>query len=352
MLKRVHITLSFIAMLLAALATVRPAAIRAYDPSFPTRTPTPGSEQPPENPTSPPTDPGAPGNPGNPPPTETPPAVPGSGTVQPAQTSTAAPGGATGTTTPAAILGGTIRANPGGRGECSDTPYIQALDRLIVYGGPGMDYGPVSTLEADEMRPIAGRAAYAEWWQIQVKPNLVGWVQDRDVAEFGNTALVPVVAPPAINGATPTPGAPWNPTPLPLLTCVPTPTPTATPTATATIATGAGAGANTAGGDQGAASPSDANAAAPDSNGSESEMVSAEIIATPLSADQSPAVTTNDPEASLEGAGMTSRGSTASRAASPTSMTNLILPLAGLGLIAAGIVLALASRKRDTPRAE
>jgi hypothetical protein len=37
---------------------------------------------------------------------------------------------------------------------------------------------------------------------------------------------------------------------------------------------------------------------------------------------------------------------------SPTSVTNLILPLAGLALIAVGIVLALAARKRGTPKAE
>ena len=338
MSKRVKVTASLITILLVALAAIQPRAINAFDPSFPTRTPTPGPDQP----TIAPPTPGDPGEPGAPPPTETQPSGPGTGSPQPAQTATSSasgPGGTAGTALPTAVLGGTIRGNPGGRGECSDTPYIRAIDKLIVYGGPGMDFGPVSTLDVGEMRPITGRAGYAQWWQIMVKSNLIGWVQDREVDEFGNTALVPIVAPPAINGATPTPGALWNPTPLPLLTCVPTPTPTATPTATGTIA------ASGTGGDVGASG----GMAAPGSD-APSEMVPAEIVATPVSREQPTANSeTND---SISGSGMAPRGSSASRAMSPTSVTNLILPLAGLALIAVGIVLALAARKRGTPKAE
>ena len=338
MSKRVKVTASLITILLVALAAIQPRAINAFDPSFPTRTPTPGPDQP----TIAPPTPGDPGEPGAPPPTETQPSGPGTGSPQPAQTATSgasSPGGTAGTALPTAVLGGTIRVNPGGRGECSDTPYIRAIDKLIVYGGPGMDFGPVSTLDAGEMRPITGRAGYAQWWRIMVKSNLIGWVQDREVDEFGNTALVPIVAPPAINGATPTPGALWNPTPLPLLTCVPTPTPTATPTATGTIA------ASGTGGDVGA----NGGMAAPGSD-APSEMVPAEIVATPVSREQPTANSeTND---SVSGSGMAPRGSSASRAMSPTSVTNLILPLAGLALIAVGIVLALAARKRGTPKAE
>lgn len=351
MSKRVLVTISIITILLAVLTTARPRAIQAFDPSFPTRTPTPGPGEPPVNPTATTGGPGDPGNPGNPLPTETPPGSPGSGSPQPVQTGTAGAPGAgspSGTAIPTVILGGTIRANPGGLGECSDTPYIRAKNRLIVYGGPGMDYGPVSTLEADEMRPIIGRAAYAQWWQIQVKTNLIGWVQDREVDEFGNTALVPSVAPPAINGATPTPGALWNPTPLPLLTCVPTPTPT--PTATATPAV-AGSGAATGPGttsEQGTTSEGGEGATGSVSAESQPEMVQADIVATPVSSSQELADTA--PGASVDsaqGAGMNTRGSSTSRAASPTSAMNLILPVAGVALIAAGIILALFSRSRS-----
>lgn len=333
MSKRVIITVSLIAILLIAMAVIQTRVINALDPSFPTRTPTPGPDQPTVAPTATSDEPG---NPGNPSPTETQPSAPGLGTSQPVQTSTPGSGGVGGTALPTAVLGGTIRINPGGTGECSDTPYIRAINRLIVYGGPGMDYGPVSTLEAEEMRPITGRAAYAEWWQIMVKPNLIGWVQDREVDEFGNTALVPIATPPAINGATPTPGIPWNPTPLPLLTCVPTPTPTATPTATGTVSTPG------TGGDVGASGDSE-GVAAPGSD-SQSEMVPAEIVATPIAPGQ---LATGDASDSASGPGMVSRDSGTSRAASPTSATNLILPLAGLALIAAGIVLALATRKQS-----
>ncbi|HRO22850.1 MAG TPA: hypothetical protein PLR07_00940 [Promineifilum sp.] len=337
--KHVLMTVSLITALLIALASSQPRVIQAFDPSFPTRTPTPGPGGATAEPTATSGDPGSPGNPGNPSPTGTSPSAPGSGSPQPSPSS--APGvpgtgSGLGTPIPTVVLGGTIRVNPGGSGECSDTPYIRALGRLIIYGGPGVDYGPVSTLEVGEMRPITGRAAYAEWWQILVKPNMIGWVQDREVEEFGNTALVPIAEPPAINGATPTPGIPWNPTPLPLLSCVPTPTPTATPTATEmSVAPGGG---------------EETGASAPESEAQQPDMVSAEIVATPVSQGQPAAGgETGD---SAAGPGMVSRGSSASRATSPTSVTNLLLPLVGLALIAVGIVLALASRKRGTPKAE
>lgn len=344
MSKRIVITVSLIAILLAAMAAIRTQVISALDPSFPTRTPTPGPNQPTAAPTATSDEPD---NPGNPPPTGTQPSAPGSGTSQPVQTSTPSSpgsGGVGGTALPTAVLGGTIRINPGKSGECSDTPYIRAIDRLIVYGGPGVDYGPVSTLETEEMRPITGRAAYAEWWQILVKPNLIGWVQDREVDEFGNTALVPIATPPAINGATPTPGILWNPTPLPLLTCVPTPTPTATPTATgAAPASGTGGDVGASGGSEGMAAPG---------SDSSSEMVPAEIVATPVSRElPTTGATEGETGDSSAGPGMASRDSSMSRAASPTSATNLILPLAGLALIAAGIILALATRKQGGAKA-
>ena len=88
--------------------------------------------------------------------------------------------------------------------------------------------------------------------------------------------------------------------------------------------------------------------AAPGSD-SQSEMVPAEIVATPVAQGQ---LAAGDASDSASGPGMVSRSSGASRTASPTSVTNLILPLAGLALIAVGIVLALAARKRGAPKAE
>ncbi len=329
MSKRFSIFFSIAIAGLLMLAATRLSSVQAFDPSFPTRTPTPSGDSQPPNPTA---TVGNPGDPGNPPPpaTDTPPP----GATTPAQTATVTPLGAgVLPTVGPAVLGGTLRANSG-LGECSDTPYVRAIDRLVVYGGPGINFGPVTTLEAQEMRPIIGRAGFATWWQIQVKPGTLGWVIDAEVDEFGNTALVPIAAPPTLNGATPTPGIVWNPTPLPLLTCVPTPTPSATPTYTPTPTTVGGAVPGT--NEDNVALAESAEAA---------DMVSAEIVATPVQAAQ-PQSSSADTE-SAPGTGLSSRGSDAARAASPTSMTNLILPLLGLALIAGGIVLALLSRNRE-----
>lgn len=335
--KRVQFILFVLGVIVLALVAVNLPQAQALDPSFPTRTPTPGSGQEPPPPSATSADPNDPGDPGDPSSSPTPTDISDSnGTAIPTQTGTvqfplAGQGTATATSLP--LLGGTIRANPGGTGECSDTPYIRAMRKLVVYGGPGTDFGPVSTLEADEMRPIMGRANYAQWWQIQVKPGMLGWVADAEVTEYGNTALVPVVAPPAINGATPTRGPLWNPTPLPLLTCIPTPTPSATPTGTATSEPNAVEGAAPGSGDEGGGSQPEA---------ATTDMVSAEIVATPVSQANTTAAQVEDVAA--QGSGISSRGSEAGRAASPTSTTNLLLPLAGLALIAGGIILALLSR--------
>lgn len=335
MFKHKIIVLFVLSVFVWALAGTSLRLVNALDPTIPTRTPTPDPNQPPPSPTD-----DGPPDPGDPPPPE--PTSP----TQPTATST--PGGAPpgpGTTVPGSttqpgpgvvappILGGTVRANPGGLGSCSDTPYVQAMSLVVVYRGPGIGYDPVSTLQPDEMRPIVGRAQFAQWWQIWLDSGSLGWVEDVEVNEFGNTALVPIVAPPAIKGATPTPGALWNPTPLPLLTCVPTPTPTNTPTSSPT------ATATALGGDSGGEG-SDA-AATP-------EMVLADVGPTPrvaTSALEVDAPAANE-EPDIQGPGVSSRGSDASRAAAPTSATNLILPLAGLGLIAGGIVLALLSRSK------
>ncbi|MEW5988457.1 MAG: hypothetical protein AB1791_17645, partial [Chloroflexota bacterium] len=117
-------------------------------------------------------------------------------------------------------------------------PTIQAIDLVYVRGGPGPDYPITGGLAYLEVRPIAGRAADAAWWVIQLADGTLGWVADQVVNVHGYTGQVPIVASPPLNGQTPTPGPTWQPTPNPLCPPLPTLTPGAAgqgqPTAAAT----------------------------------------------------------------------------------------------------------------------
>ncbi len=330
--------------------------------TIPPRTPTPGPNQPSPQPSATPVDPGAKPSPSatessGPGPGATPDAgsttapgaapttaapttaapttvAPGSGPGLPAATAPSSqPGTGSGVVNPPGA-GGNVpgtgqQPGTGVAGTCDETPYVKAIATVTVFAGPGTDYSVVAELGAEDMRPIIGRPFYAQWWQIQFDQETVGWVADAEVDEYGNTALVPVVDTPPINGNTPTPGAIWNPTPLPLLTCVPTPTPT--PTTLAGEAPPSG-GAGT----QGDAQPTPTVG-----------MVSAEVGGSAPVIGET-AGSANSPS----GSGVSSRGSEASRAASPTSAMNLILPLAGLALISGGIILALTSRKQSGTKAD
>lgn len=347
MRKWTPLTALFITSLILAFGVMgHRVALAQQDPTIPTRTPTPDPNKPSPSPTATTEDPDNP----QPTPTNTTEAG-GSGTAPTATQSAVIPpasggspipgtGSRPGQAAPPVIPGGTIQANPGVIGSCSDTPYVRAIQRITVYDGPGIDFAPLTTLERDEMRPIIGRAAFAQWWQILVDNQTIGWVSDNEVNEYGNTALVPIAPPPVINGNTPTPGAPWNPTPLPLLTCVPTPTPSATPTATPTAGNDAANNA-IAGGTSDSTTPT-----------ATLEMVSADITGGPAAQTGNPAMAQEENES---GSGISSRGSETARVASPTSMVNLFLPLAGLALIGGGILLALLSRnhgqtKSDQPK--
>lgn len=324
--KRIILYISIITIILAGLIGAGVRTTQAQDPTIPTRTPTPDPNQPTRsNPTA------SPGNPENPPP-------PGSTStsesgVSASPTGTVAPPGSglpLISQTPATLTS-IAPSEVGAPSECDDTPYVQATKRLTIYGGPGGDYAVVGTLDIDEKRLILGRAGFADWWQIQVSPDTIGWVDNEDVSVLGNPTLVLVVEAPAIRGAAPTPGFPWNPTPLSMPACphTPTPSPTATTSPASTpLATGGAEGAGTAGGESTSATPA---------------MVVAEIA----SATAAPVATETEP-----GLGVSSRGSEASRAASPTSVTNLVLPLAGLALIAGGIALALLSRNRGNGKTD
>ena len=180
--------------------------------SLPTRTPTPGGATPQPTATT--------GGGGSPPATEEPADTP---------VPTEEPGG-TATATSAPITGDETLPTAE---ACSDAPTIQALNSPInVRSGPGTAYETIGELVYLEVRLITGRAEGAAWWQIQMPDGSLAWVLDELVAVSGYTGLVPRVEAPALaDGSTPTPGPTWAPTPNP--TC-PSATPTATATATAT----------------------------------------------------------------------------------------------------------------------
>ena len=108
---------------------------------------------------------------------------------------------------------------------CGEPPTITTLTTANVYDGPGSDYPVGETLKAKEVRPIVGRAAIATWWLIQLDGKFKqAWISDKAGTVQGYTGNVPIIKAPSINGATPTPGDEWDPTPAPI--CTPTPTPT------------------------------------------------------------------------------------------------------------------------------
>jgi hypothetical protein len=317
---------------------MRVPLVFAQDPTIPTRTPIPDSNAPPPpQPTNPPA-PTASGNEGSPAATNTPepgqivnPPPPAGQSTQTPDTSI--PGGAT-----AASQSGSSGIQQGERSigidPCDETPYIQALSRITVHAGPGLNYPVVSTLERDELRPITGRARFATWWQIQLRSNLLGWVLDEEVNEFGNTALVPIIDPPLLNGIAPTPGVLWEPTPVSFEPCLPTETPTSTNDGT----TGAIAAGN------------EANAI----QEGETEMTETAVAAA-IVGDEEATPLPGSVDSTLAGdVGVTERGLEASRISNGSNNgLNLILPLVGIGLIAAGILLALLARNRSsTPPAD
>lgn len=108
---------------------------------------------------------------------------------------------------------------------CGEPPTFTTLTTANVYGGPGSDYPVRETLAADEVRPIVGRAASATWWLIQLDGKYQqAWISDKAGSVQGNTGNIPIIEAPSINGAFPTPGEDWDPTPAPV--CTPSPTPT------------------------------------------------------------------------------------------------------------------------------
>lgn len=128
---------------------------------------------------------------------------------------------------------------------CSQEPTVRVRSGgAWLAEGPGDDYDVLGRLQEETVRPIAGRASDAAWWLIDLDDLGEGWIADGDVTVQGDTSAVPLVAaPPLPDGATPTPGPPWQPTPnaacltpTPTLTAEPEATePAPTPTATAVV---------------------------------------------------------------------------------------------------------------------
>ena len=111
---------------------------------------------------------------------------------------------------------------------CGGSPTIQTLDATNVRSGPGVAYEKIGELVFLEVRFIVGRAETSAWWLIQFNNGNLGWVADAVVTVQGYTDIVPLVEAPSLDGNTPTPGSPWNPTPPPFCTVTPAPTKTAT----------------------------------------------------------------------------------------------------------------------------
>lgn len=183
------------------------ASVAAQVPTIPTRTPTPG----PQTPTALPTTVVSTPSPGDTPP--------------PSDSTPATPGGEVGaeTTTESAFYPTAV--------PCSNQPTILALNANLinVRSGPDTRYPVVGSLLFREVRPIVGRDASAPWWLIQLNERQTGWVADEVVEVQGNTTAVSIVAAPPLDGATVTPGVPWQPTAPPLCATPATATAPASP---------------------------------------------------------------------------------------------------------------------------
>jgi hypothetical protein len=324
MSKRILISLLVGIIVLGAIAVGAGRPVYAQDPTIPTRTPTPDPNQPPPPPPAPPTATSeSDGGGSNPPPTATEPSPPAN-----TATATSLPVlAATATATATAVNPGDETVSGETADPCLAPPIVRAIDLVLVHAGPGEDYPVVGSLSAGTERLITGRAEFATWWQVLLiadEPQLLGWVADAAVDEFGDTGSVPLVEPPLLNGVAPTPGAPWQPTPLPSA-CTPTPTPTATLTATPTATPTATATPSEA---QAGAGTGDAQAGA---GGSAAELDSQGATdGKQLAPGETAVASTGEPN----------------QTGGTSGLSSLLVPMLGIALIAGGIIIALISRAR------
>ena len=102
------------------------------------------------------------------------------------------------------------QANP-----CGLPPTYTAKEAISVFAGPGIEYPLAGLLGEQEVRPIVGRAVFVNWWLVQLDENgHVGWVSDDQGTVHGYIERVPIINAPDLNGVAPTPGSTlWDPTP-------------------------------------------------------------------------------------------------------------------------------------------
>lgn len=216
---------------------------------------------------------------------------------------------------------------------CSSQPTILVRNPTNVREGPGTDYDIVSKLVYLEVRLILGRAANTPWWLIQLDDGAMGWVADDVVTVQGYIGNVPVIAAPEIDGQTPTPGTPWNPTPYPYCTVTPTFTPE--PTATLAPVTPETAAAQT--------EPTVEATAVPPTETATATPEPTQTAVAPPTLPPTAATTPADEPETISGPATT----TVPAAIETTrSSTDLLLPAAGLMLIAGAVVSFIARRKK------
>ena len=102
-------------------------------------------------------------------------------------------------------------------GQCGMPPTYTTSQAISVYAGPSEAYPSVGLLGAREVRPIVGRAAFTNWWVVQLdRSGRAGWVSDETGTIHGFIGRVPIVSAPDLNGVSPKPAGPaWSPTPSP-----------------------------------------------------------------------------------------------------------------------------------------
>jgi len=100
-------------------------------------------------------------------------------------------------------------------GPCGLPPTFTTQEAVTVYAGPGTAYPLTGLIGEDEVRPIVGRAAFLNWWLLQLDGNgRAGWISDDLGAVHGFIEQVPIINAPDLGGAAPTPGSSlWQPTP-------------------------------------------------------------------------------------------------------------------------------------------
>ena len=86
---------------------------------------------------------------------------------------------------------------------------------MSAFAGPSPEYPLAGLIGESEVRPVVGRAAFANWWIVQLDGSgRVGWVSDDLGTVHGFTGRVPIITAPDLNGVAPTPGGTlWSPTP-------------------------------------------------------------------------------------------------------------------------------------------